>query len=181
LKPAKGKVNPAAAIGFGAEADTGVGGEKPQPLGTADKIANAGKLVQTSTVRLANGMESMVSVRQLVFTYRNQAGGNLLVGKEGYQLGGMFMISGDRRTVRVRLTEQSAEVVGTKKRDMGKFLATAPDLAEYGRSATVEVEDDGAILFNLEYAPKDKMWVVMIRPSIYIQAEEDARKKEAKK
>ena len=43
------------------------------------------------------------------------------------------------------------------------------------------VADGGTLIFKLAYAPKDKLWVVVLHPTIFIQAEEDVLKQEGKK
>jgi hypothetical protein len=181
LKPAKGKTDSNAVLGFGGGAEGAAGAEKPLPVAEADKIVKLGKVIQSSQERFANGTESTVSARQMVFTYRPQPGAPTNIDKEGYRLVALLVISGDRRFVRARLMEQSAEVVGLKKRDFGAFTATSPDMAEYGRLATVEVENGGAILFKLNYAPKEKVWLVMLHPTIFVQAEENIGKKKDEK
>ena len=182
LKPAKGKTDASAILGFGTGAnEITPGAEKPLPLAEADKIVKFGKIIQTSEGRFANGTESTVSARQTVFTYHPQPAAPANLDKAGYRLIALFAISGDHHSLRARLMEQSAELMGMKKRDFGGFTAISPDMAEYGRLATVEVEDGGAILFKLNYAPKDKVWLVMLRPKIYFPADEKPKKKDEKK
>jgi hypothetical protein len=55
----------------------------------------------------------------------------------------------------------------------------SPEIEDLGASAPVTVADGGTLLFRLAYAPKGKVWVVVVKPTIIIQAEEDALKEEA--
>ena len=87
--------------------------------------------------------------------------------------------------MRLKLTEQSAAVVGITRRDFGEiagkpFVMSTPQVEDFGKAGTVEVADGGFVLFRLDYAPKDKVWVVVLRPRIFIQAEEDELKKQKK-
>jgi hypothetical protein len=189
-RPVKGKADaPAVAFGTpGTEGKAPMAVEK-KAVEAANAILKGGRVVQTSTGRYANGAEAVVSARQVVLPQTTRlvakpaGGADPAFVKEGFRLSAQLVVSGDRRSVRARLTEQSAEVVGVKKRDFGEiggkpFVATAPEVSEYGRSGTVEVADGGTILFRLDYAPKDKVWVVVLRPTIFIQAEEDVLKEE---
>lgn len=194
-KPAKGKAD-GPVVPFGStEEDEG---KEPPPevkkaAAEASKILKAGKVIQTSTGRYANGAEAVVSARQVVVPYTNHpaakpAGGPVadpLFVKEGFRLSAQLVVSADRRFVRLKLTEQAAEVVGERKRQFGELngkplVATSPDVAEYGHSGTAEVPDGGSVLFKLDYAPKDKVWVVVLRPTIFIQAEQDEHKKQGR-
>ncbi len=54
-------------------------------------------------------------------------------------------------------------------------------MEDVGGTGSTTVDDGGTVLFKLAYAPKDKVWVVVLHPTIFIQAEEDLLKKEAEK
>lgn len=149
--------------------------------------ANNSRVVQKSDGRFVNGAGTTVSSRQTVLTYYpNQGGVKPPAGPpefvtEGFTLVGTPVVSADRRFVRLKLTEQSVAVVGMKQRELGavgdqKIVVTSPDLADLGATGSVVVDDGGAVAFRLAYAPKDKVWVVVLRPTIFIQAEEDERK-----
>jgi hypothetical protein len=179
FRPGKGRADPPAAVAL--------------PPAVTDTVIKRGKVIQSSSARYANGAEAVVSARQSVLTYSTRpaalkpADPPLFV-KEGFRLLGLPVVSADRRSVRLKLTEKSAEVVGVKKREIRGFgetgteavIISGPEVSEYGRSGTVEVEDGGAVLFKLDYAPKDKVWVVVLRPTIFIRAEEDERKRQEK-
>ncbi len=95
--------------------------------------------------------------------------------KDGFKLVGLPVASVDRRFVRMKLTEQSVVVAGIKKRELAeingqKIIAQTPDLEDLGTTGSTTVADGGTILFKLAYAPKDKVWVVVLQPTIFIQA-----------
>jgi hypothetical protein len=157
-------------------------------------ILQAGRTVQTSSGRFVNGAESTVSARRTVVTFTNEinalgakaAKEEPLFVKEGFGLVALPVVSADRRFVRFKLTEQSTVISGVRKRDFGeiageKVVFQTLDTEDLGATGSAVVADGGAILFKLAYAPKDKVWVVMLKPTIFIQAEEDALKREEKK
>lgn len=151
-----------------------------------DKLLAGGRKVQTSAARFTNGGEATLSARQSVLTFHQQVANAKPHGapefvKEGFKLVGVPVVSADRRSVRFKVTERSAAVTGVRKRDLGeiggqKLVAETPELEDLGATGSATVADGGTLLFRLAYAPKDKVWVVVLRPAIHIQAEEDARK-----
>ena len=141
-----------------------------------------------------NGAEATVSARRTLATFTNvpnpvrlaEKADNPLFVKEGFSLGMLPVVSGDRRFVRFKLTEQSTVITGVKTRDFGeiageKFVVKSLETEDLGAIGSATVADGGTLLFRLSYAPKDKVWVVVLKPTIYIQAEEDELKKEGKK
>jgi hypothetical protein len=168
---------------------------KTPQLKELDKIMKAGKVIQFSESRFANGIKATLSARQSVRSYSLTAGkahepkGKAQFVAEGFKLLGLPRVSTDRRFVRMKLTEQSTMFVRMKTRSIEGFGGAGeneikllgPEVAELGGTGSVEVEDGGALLFCLAYAPKDKVWVVIVRPTIFIQSEEDALKEEALK
>ncbi len=166
-------------------------------LADVNKVLNEGKVIQWSTNRFLNGSNATFSARRSILTYHNRPDpgwfpipGNTTSDpqyvKEGFALVGMPVVSSDRRFVRFKLTEQSVKVAGMRKRDLGeiggqKVIAQTPELEDLGATGSAVVSDVGTLLFRLTYAPKDKVWVVMLQPRIFIPAEEDELKKQQKK
>jgi hypothetical protein len=176
FRPGKGRADPPAAVAL--------------PPAVTDTVIKRGKVIQSSSVRYANGAEAVVSARLSVLTYSTHlaalkpADPPLFV-KEGFRLLGLPVVSADRRSVRLKLTEQSAQVIGVREREVGEvggkpIVARSPRVEELGKSGTVEADDGGAVLFRLDYAPRDKVWVVVLRPTVVIRAEEDERKRQEK-
>jgi hypothetical protein len=163
-------------------------------LDETNKILKTGRVIQTSNGRFVNGAEATVSARRRLATFTNvsnpvrlaEKADNPLFVKEGFTLGMLPVVSGDRRFVRFKLTEQSTVITGVKTRDFGeiageKFVVKTLETEDLGATGSATVADGGTLLFRLAYAPKNKVWVVVLKPRIFIQAEEDELKKEGKK
>jgi hypothetical protein len=172
--------------------DEALAGGLDKMLAESNKILRTARQVQNSTARFTNGLEATFSARQSVLTYHNGFVNNLPAGppqfvKEGFKLAGLPVVSADRRFVRLKLTEQSTTVTRMKKVDVGEvvdkqhLVIQSPELEDLGGSGSAVVADGGTAVFRLAYAPKDKVWVVILRPAIHIQAEEDALKELEKK
>jgi hypothetical protein len=159
-------------------------GELEKALAELNKILKAARQVQNSTARFTNGVEATFAARQSVLTYKYRP--ESLIVKEGFQLMGTPVVSADRRFVRFKLTEKSVALTGIRKRDLGeiggqKIVAESPELEDLGASGSAVVSDGGTAVFRLAYAPKDRVWLVVLRPRIFIQAEEDEVKRQGKK
>ena len=196
MKAEKGKPESPVVV-FGAGEDDAK--SKPPAVEVADKLVKAGQIVQTSEARFANGIEATLSARQSVLTYHEHVVNEKPNGppqfvKEGFKLVGLPIVSADRRFVRFKLAEQSVALKGIKKDGLGGAAAgggvadqlatlviTKPELEDLGATGSAVVADGGTVLFRLAYAPKDKVWVLVLRPTISIHAEEDALKEEAVK
>ncbi len=193
LPQPKGKTSPVL-FATGAEFE-----EKDDPawkaLAETNKILKAGRVVQTSSGRFVNGAEATISARRTVVTFSPLPADVIPVGakadnplfvKEGFGLVAVPVVSADRRFVRFKLTEQSTVITGVKKRELGeikgqKIVMQTLETEDLGATGSGVVADGGTLLFRLAYAPKDKVWVVVLKPTIFIQAEEDEIKKQAKK
>jgi hypothetical protein len=160
----------------------------------ANKILKAGRVVQTSSGRFVNGAEATVSARRTLATFTNVSNpvrvgdksDEPLFVKEGFSLVALPVVSADRRFVRFKLTEQSTIITGVKKRDFGeiageKVVLKSLETEDLGATGTATVADGGTAVFKLAYAPKDKVWVVVLKPAIFIQAEQDELKRQQKK
>ena len=165
---------------------TGEGFEENRPgaaeqkaLEDANKILKAGRVVQTSSGRFANGRESTLAARLTASNFSN-AGGNADTAqfvKEGFKLTGLPIASADRRSMRLKLTEQSVAFVRVKRAAVGEvggqpIVAQATETEDLGATGSTVVADGGAAIFRLAYAPKDKVWVVVVKPKIIVPAEE---------
>ena len=153
-------------------------------------VLGTGRVVQTSSGRFVNGAEATVSARRTVVTFSATPNEKVkeepLSVKEGFGLVAVPVASADRRTIRFKLTEQSAAITGTKTRDFGeikgeKFVLQTLETEDLGATGSAVVADGGTLLFRLTYAPKDKVWVVVLKPTVFIQAERDELKKQGKR
>jgi hypothetical protein len=196
--PKQGKGKPPVLFAVGEEV---VGDPKPEDFeapAAANKILKAGRVVQTSSGRFVNGVEATVSARRAVVTFSPLPAGEIAAGpvvgkadnplfvKEGFGLVAVPVVSADRRFVRFKLTEQSTAVTAMRKRELGeikgqKIVRQTLDTEDLGGTGSATVADGSTLLFRLAYAPKDKVWVVVLKPRIFIQAEEDELKKQEKK
>ena len=140
--------------------------------------------MQTVTCRLANGAEGALSVRLSLMTVRTDAAGTRPYIKEGFKFTGRPTASADRRTLRLKLTEQSVAVIRANEAEGGGAekqpdLGAQPAEVKYlGATSSTVVADGGTVIFRLAYAPKDKVWVVAIRPTIVVAAEEEMLQKQ---
>jgi hypothetical protein len=153
-------------------------------FGEVSKILRAGRVVHTSSGRFANGATATLSARQSVVTYypgtvNDKPNGALQFVKEGFKLVGLPVVSGDRRFVRLKLTEQSVVLTRIKKVEFGevvkdqKLVWQTAETEDVGCTGSANIADGGTALFRLAYAPKDKVWVVVVKPRIYIPGEEE--------
>jgi hypothetical protein len=191
----KGKAKPPVLFAIGEEAEARADLDAARKsFDGANNILKAGRVVQASSGRFVNGAEATVSSRRTVVTYTNAVAAVAAKGgtseplfvKEGFSLVALPIVSADRRFVRFKLTEQSTAITGTKKREVGEvggkpIVGQSPETEDLGATGSAVVADGGTLLFRLAYAPKDKVWVVVLHPTIFIRAEEDAMKKDGEK
>ncbi|HEY1186192.1 MAG TPA: hypothetical protein VGE74_00985, partial [Gemmata sp.] len=157
----------------------------------ADKILKSGREVQTSAGRFANGADSVVSARKVVVPFKNDPNAvnvgakvaNPLFVKEGHSLSALSVVSSDRRFVRMKLTESSTAVAGVRKRELfelegKKVVGQSLETEDLGATGSAVIADGGTAVFKLAYAPKEKVWVVVLKPTLFIQAEADERERE---
>jgi hypothetical protein len=158
--------------------------EEQKALEAASKILKAGRVVQTSEARFINGAEATVSARMSLITFHEQVVNNNPAGqpqfvKEGFKLIAVPVVSADRRFVRFKLTEQSVVLTRMKKRDVGevvdkqRLVLQAAETEDMGGTASTVIADGGTATFKLAYAPKDKVWLVVLQPTLFIKAEEE--------
>lgn len=157
--------------------------DKLPSLEEANKLLKAARLVQTSKARFVNGAEATVSARRALVKDNNREPPFV---KDGFALVAVPIVSADRRFVRFKLTEQATAFAGTRKRELGeikgqKFFAESPIIEDLGATGSATVPDGSSLLFKLAYAPKDKVWVVKLDTTIFIQAEEELLKREGEK
>jgi hypothetical protein len=191
--PAVGRGRGPVLFATGKEVERKEGADFKKALADANKVLKGGRAVQTSTGRFANGAESVVSARRTVAAFTTVVGadavnakalkGETLFVKEGFGLVAVPVASADRRFVRLKLTEQSTAITGVRTRDLGeiggeKLVAQSLDTEDLGATGSAEVADGGTLLFKLAYAPKDKVWVAVLKPTIFINGEEEQKKEQ---
>lgn len=188
----KGKAKPPVLYATGEEVGGKADPNADKAFAEAVKLLKAGREVQTAKGRFLNGAESTVTARRTLATFTTVPGGDVKKDdhpqfvKEGFGLVAVPVVSADRHYIRFKLTEQSTVISGVRKRELGeiggmKLVAQTFDTDDLGATGSAVVADGGTLLFKLAYAPKDNVWVVVLKPTIFIQAEEDILKKEGKK
>ncbi len=99
------------------------------------------------------------------------------------------VVSADRRRITLKLTQHTCEVLAIKKKSIEDPLSSRtytveePEKVEGSDTATVEVEDGQCLLALVPYGAsaktRDRVQLLLIKPSISIRAEEEARKKQS--
>jgi hypothetical protein len=193
LPPAKGRPDSAILFATGADVVEEIDSKELKVLDEMAKILKSGHLIQTSSGRFVNGLESVLSARLSLQTYNPNQVNDKPTGmpqyvKEGFKLLGTPVVSVDRRFIRLKLADQSSVVTAIKKVDFGepgpkgqRLVVTSPEVSDLGSTGSATVADGGTLIFKLSYAPKDKVWVAVLHPTIYIKAEQDELKKTEKK
>jgi hypothetical protein len=143
-------------------------GRDPAPVVRLDgptfqKFVNLKPLTVSDGVRLRRGEDSVFLARQLPF--RTPAGN----GVEGVSFTVDPSFSADRRFVRLKITQKSAQVVGVKTIPM---RGDSPDVRLTTTLGVVQIPDSEPILMRVDYRPAvDKAWVMVARPLIWIDRE----------
>jgi hypothetical protein len=154
--------------------------------GGLNRLRKEGTLVKSNQVRIANAKEAgCISVRK-AFTYVSRPGRK---GKEefdtafyGFRVQAAVKVSADLRYVRLKLTQNTTDLVAIESEKDGGQVVERPKLEEASSSATFEVGDGESILVPLHFLPaaareKDRVWLLVVQPLIHIEAEEQERNK----
>ncbi len=98
------------------------------------------------------------------------------------------VVSADRRYVRLKVTQEVAQLVEIKRAKVpdprtGKDVEVeSPNVREASLTTTLDIHDGQTILMPVAYRPpgaagKDRLWVLVARPVIYIEEEEEQIRK----
>jgi hypothetical protein len=183
-KEGRGRAGSPLLFATGEEIEEKEGAAINKALEEVSKILRGGRTVQTSSGRFGNGAEATLSARQSVVTFHNQVVNDKPKDapqfvKEGFRLVGLPVVSADRRFIRLKLTEQSLVLTRIRKVELGevvkdqKLVLQSAETEDVGGTGSANIADGGTALFRLAYGPKDKVWVVVLHPRIYIKAEEE--------
>jgi hypothetical protein len=142
------------------------------------KVARLG----TTKVRIANNRAAPIVGRRQAVTYTARLRGAPGVVFTGVRGLAHVTVSADRRFVRLKLTQESARLVGVEKKrafdpetEKEGFIEV-PDLATETTTATVEVPDGGAALVSVRAgAARGRARFLLVQPRIYIEEEERER------
>jgi hypothetical protein len=173
-------------------------GKGPQGLGSApaavieDDVAALLKKrathLRSGRARVAPGRAApFLSARQ-AFTYLARPGVQD-TAFHGLTLRAAVNVTGDRRRVRLALTQDVTELVEVRKRDAvdpetgNEVKVDDPDLVRTSVTVRLEVDDGYNVLVPVRYLPqavkdKDRVRVLLVRPEIWIEEEEKLRKEQ---
>jgi hypothetical protein len=104
---------------------------------------------------------------------------------EGFSFSVRPAVSPDRRCLRLELFHDVEQLVKLTKGTMiemktGKELPIElPNLRKSASSGTIDIHDGQAILLAVDYRPKDKVWLLLAEPRIYMEEEEENIRKGA--
>jgi hypothetical protein len=104
---------------------------------------------------------------------------------EGFSFSVRPTVSPDRRCLRLEIFHVVEQLVKLTKGAMidlktGKESPIElPNLRKSALSGTIEIHDTHAILIAVDYRPKDKVWLLLAEPRIYIEEEEEYIRKGA--
>jgi hypothetical protein len=94
-------------------------------------------------------------------------------------------LSPDRRCLRLEFSHDVAQLVKLTKGTMvdlktGKDVPIElPNIRKSSAKGTIEIHDGQPILLAVDYRPKDKVWLVLAEPRIYLEEEEEQLRKAA--
>jgi hypothetical protein len=97
---------------------------------------------------------------------------------EGFSFSVRPILSPDRRCLRLELFHDVEQLVKLTKGTMidqktGKELQIElPNLRKSASSGVIEIHDGQALLLAVDYRPKDKVWIVLAEPMIYMEEEQ---------
>ncbi|MBM4070698.1 MAG: tetratricopeptide repeat protein [Planctomycetes bacterium] len=146
--------------------------------------------------KLADGMEHTLVARFDAFSYaaelpqagKEEAAASRRAVLDGFSIRAHVAVSPTGWETRLKLTQRIAKLLEMKKTAAldpatGKLgMVDAPHIREATLTGTIEVEDGAALLMPVIYPPptKDRVWVFVARPTIFVE-EEDAKSKTASK
>lgn len=149
-----------------------------------------GRKVTDGTPRIANGRTGILISHRKAVEFMAAPGKHKMseaydVAFVGTSITTTVHVSRERRWVSVSFVEMHHELIemtkGRRTDDLlGQVsLVESPRMSEVVTKSSVrEVPDGAAVLLHINGGEKDKVRVMIVRPVIYIQAEEDAIKKE---
>jgi hypothetical protein len=164
------------------------------PAELAQRLAKQGRLVKFAQERLAVGRESPFLSWHRATTYLARPGRDakaaesLEVVLTGVAVRAAAAVSADRRQVVLKLTQQVTDLLALQKQPRAgaeggqpRFVEL-PDLARSVTAETVQAEDGEPVLLPVHYLPREardkkRVLVLLVRPTIVLEAEEKARRK----
>jgi hypothetical protein len=145
------------------------------------------KLIRESEDRkLRPSEKSLFLSRHRVFYFvaaLKEMGVRMGTGQAGVSFEVRPLVSADRRYLRLHITQRVAQLVGIDKTKVldpatGEDVEIeAPNVRKSSWTRTIQIPDAGAILMPVSYRPAgdDRVWLLVARPYIWIEAEEKER------
>jgi hypothetical protein len=161
-------------------------------------LRKQGKPLHWAKVTAPLGKETAFFSLRTVFTYQARPKRGKRPADEDYAsafYGVTFRahvrVSADRRFVRLKLTQKVTDLLGVEQetildRATGERVnVEVPKLFESATKGTIEIGDGGLLLMPVRYRSREakdkgRFWVLLVRPIIYIEEEERARRNNAK-
>jgi len=156
-----------------------------------EELRTRGTRLKDAAARAGEGETATVFSLRRAFTYVEKpavppAPAVRGTGLTGLRVSATASVTGDRRFVRLKVTNRVTELVAIKKRtdpDNGaEGEVEVPDLAESSATFNVTSGDGETILMPVSLADgkdKDRVRLLLVRPTITIEEEEKERKKKA--
>jgi hypothetical protein len=154
--------------------------------GGLDRLKKEGTLVKSNQVRIANTKEAgCISLRK-AFTYVSRPARRVKEDFDtafyGFRVQAAVTVSTDRRFVRLKLTQDTTNLVEIETLKDGGQVVERPKLEEASSSATFNIADGESVLVPLHFLPaaareKDRVWLLVVESLIHIEAEERERNK----
>jgi hypothetical protein len=154
------------------------------PVALFKLLAGPKPLIASDDVKLYRGRESVFLSRRKPVRFRPDDD-PAAFGIEGisFTVDPNFTI--DRRYIRLKITRHVDQLMGSKVRivetpGQGKVEVTTPNVRQSSVSGTVQVADGDVVLMRCNYLPlgesnKDKVWLMLARPYIWIDHEQIER------
>ncbi|HKB42122.1 MAG TPA: hypothetical protein VKD72_37190 [Gemmataceae bacterium] len=157
------------------------------------KLRNQSKPLKESRVMIANGKEGVFFSLRNGFTYlaRARTPGRdeqdvTGTGFQGVTFRADVSVSADRRSVRLKMSQKATELREIVKKTIldpntkKKEQVETPRLVSSSTTGEGEIDDGTALLIPVRYRSQtakdnDRVWVLFLRPLIYIEAEEKER------
>jgi hypothetical protein len=173
------------------QAGLGKLGMSPIEEKLASKLRKQGTLIASNKKLIPNKKQSDFFSLHRAFTYLakpKSVKNAFATALYGITIGGKLTVSSDRRRIAMRIRQEATNMQGLKKEmwldpETGEYSdIEVPNLVESSTCQTIEIEDEKFVLqlVHCQFPTakkKDGILVMLMHPSIYIQEEEDFRKK----
>ncbi len=159
------------------------------------KLQEHSLVLKSEPIKIRPGEQATFLSLQIPFRYLAHPGDQKRASSKVYRTGldGVSFrirpaVSADRRCIRLKLTEEVAQLVAITPAKIldgstGQELRVeSPNVRKSSVTATLDIEDGQPVLMPVDYRPpaaagKDRLWVLLAKPTIYIEEEEEQIRK----